>query len=444
MKFKHGLVTAGCLAAMGLAGSAQAVQVIGETLEVFGNLYPQFQVTNSADGALVGTIATSPGGPSTMTTGQNTPTTGPAGTVTPVKQQVNWVNSYVGAKGQKAFGDIRAGYELQAVVMANGTLATETAEIGAARDAYLFIEHKALGKLQFGQMDTIYKEFGDPVRLLGTASGNFTSTSTITSGVTWKSSMSTSATGSNVVMVGAPGTTSFNTRINGQLRWISPEWSGVSIGASYRPDPLKTATTDASLLAAGIRWKNDKFYVGLAQEVHNDYRTVSGTSGTNVPPVGTTTVFADTATSIYNASNPRSKDTATRLTLGYTGEKFRLGADISTLEYTEAATANGNFSSYKTDAWQVTGEYMLTPQVTVGGNYGVNAAGSCQLLNSTACTTNGLGGTLMSLGARYDYDKNIGVFALIGQTTVGAGAVLGGGNVGGNVTNMAVGVQLKF
>ena len=442
MKFKHGLVTAGCLAAMGLAGTAQAVQVIGETLEIFGNLYPQYQVTNSADGALVGTIATAAGGPSNMTTGQTTPTTGAAGTVTPVKQQVNWVNSYVGAKGQKAFGDIRAGYELQAVVMANGTLATETAEIGAARDAYIFIAHKAAGKLQFGQMDTIYKEFGDPVRLLGTSSGNFTSTSTITSGVTWKSAMSTSAAGSATTMISAPGTTSFNTRINGQIRWISPEWSGVSIGASYRPDPLKTATTDASLMAAGIRWKNDKFYVGLAQEVHNDYRTVSGTSAV----VGSTTgaPFTDVGSNIYSTGNPRSKDTATRLTLGYTGEKFRLGADISTLEYTEAATVTGNFSSYKTDAWQITGEYMLTPQITVGGNYGVNAAGSCQLFNTTTCTTNGLGGTLMSLGARYDYDKNIGVFALVGQTTVGAGAVLGGGNVGGNVSNMAIGVQLKF
>lgn len=413
MKFKYGLVTAGCLVAMGLAGTAQAVQVAGELLDVYGNFYPQYQISSFADGA-TGTQQ------SPMTAGLNTPATA---TTAPTKAnitQVNWVNSYLGFKGQKAFGDITAGYDFQGVVMSNGTLATETNAIGAARDAFVFVAHKKFGTLQFGQMDTIYKEFGDRVRLLGTSSSNFTSTSGIVSGVTWKAPTANAA-----------GTTSFNTRINGQVRWISPNWSGVEVGVSIRPDPARTTTTDASLSAMGIRWSNPKYYVGLAQEVHNDYRTMSGTNA------------ADVGTNIFSVA-PRSKDTATRLSFGYTAEKYKLGADFSNLKYTEDATIAGNFSSYETTGWQVSGEYSVNNEVTVGGNYGKNAAGSCSLLGVATCSTDGLGGSMMSLGARYDYDKNIGFFALYGKSMVNSAAVLASGNVGGDVTNVALGLQVKF
>ena len=421
MKFKYGLVTMGCMAAMGLAGTAQAVQVAGEALEVYGNFYPQFQISTFDDGTLLTSSVT--GGPSTMTAGLNTPVVGTVLAKVSL-DQLNWVNSYIGFKGQKAFGDIKAGYDLQGVTLsATADTQGRTANLwGQARDAFVFVSHKNLGTLQLGQMDTIYKEFGDRVRLLGTSSGNFTSTSNVVSGVTW---------------AGAPGagTTSFNTRINGQLRWISPNWKGVEVGVSYRPDPLKSANTDASLSALGIRWSNAKYYVGLAQEVHNDYRTVSGTTATNSP------------TTIYNvgvgALATRSKDTATRLSVGYTGEKFKLGADLSTLKYTEDSTTVGNFSNYDTTGWQVTGEYSINPQITVGGNYGENSSGNCTLVNAV-CTTSGLGGSMLSLGARYDYDKNIGFFVLYGLSKVGSGAVLAGGNVGGNVNNAALGLQVKF
>ena len=130
MKFKHGLVTAGCLAAMGLAGTAQAVQIAGELLEVYGNFYPQYQITSFGDA--------STGELSTMTAGKNIPGVGTGvGLATTVsKTQVNWVNSYLGFKGQKAFGDIKAGYDFQGVVMKNGSLPTETDSIGEARDAF--------------------------------------------------------------------------------------------------------------------------------------------------------------------------------------------------------------------------------------------------------------------------------------------------------------------
>ena len=412
MKFKYHAMTLGCLAAMGLASTAHAVDLAGGLLEVYGNMYPQYQQTTFSDAGTGGTT-------STMTAGNNTPTAVAAATKQSTTK-INWVNSYIGFKGQKNLGDLSAGYDVQGVLMADNTLTT-SGFTGEARDAFLFLSHKKMGTLQIGQMDSIYKEFGDKVRLLGTSSGNFTSTSSIVSGVTWRAPSANAA-----------GTTSFNTRVNGQIRWVSPNWNGVEVGLSHRPDPAKSATSDASLSGMGIRWSNKTYYVGLGQEVHNDYRTVSGTG-----------VTADSATKIYSVS-PRSKDTATRLSFGYQNDKMRVGADFSNLQYTEDATVAGNFSSYSTTGWQVTAEYKVDPKMTIGGNYGVNAAGSCSLLGGSACSTDGLGGTLLSLGMRYDYDKNIGVFALYGRSNPNSGAVMASGTVGGAVTNMAVGVQVKF
>lgn len=411
MKIQKRAISLACLAALGMAGAAQAAQVAGEALEVYGNFYPEYLKTTFND-AGTGTL-------STMTAGKNAPGVG----ATPPKvkddvTKIDWVNSYIGLKGQKAFGDIRAGFDVQGVIMDGNTVA-RSALYGDARDAFVFVSHKKLGTLQAGQFDTVYKEFGDK-GLLGTSSGNFTSTSGIVSAVTWKAPSANAA-----------GTTSFNTRINGQVRWISPNWGGVEVGLTYRPDPARTYNQNASLSAMGARWSNETFTVALAQEVHNDYRTVSGTG-----------VATDSATTIFSAS-PSSKDTATRLTLGYKAGSLRVGSELVSLKYTEDATIAGNFTSYETTAWQVSAEFNVSPQVTVGGNFGKSAAGSCSLLGAD-CSTDGLGGTMMSLGARYDLDKSVGFFALYGKSTVNSGAVLSSGNVGGDVTNMALGMQVRF
>mgnify|MGYP006191139267 CR=1 FL=1 len=54
------------------------------------------------------------------------------------------------------------------------------------RDAFAYVGTPTLGRLAVGRMDSIYKEFGDRVRMLGIASGNFVSTSRVLSGVGWR------------------------------------------------------------------------------------------------------------------------------------------------------------------------------------------------------------------------------------------------------------------
>lgn len=421
MNFKHGLVTAGCLAAIGMAGTAQAVQVAGEYLEVYGNLYPQFQESRFSGSVPTGTPT------SNLTKGLVTPTNTTFAAQLDSKTQFTTVNSYVGLKGKKSFSDVTVGYDYQAVMQKNYDGNFPVPIFSDVRDAFAFVSHAKLGTLQLGQMDTIYKEFGDRVRMLGVSSSNFVSTSGVLSAASWKSIAKVGTTGVTEVA----GTTSFNTRIGDQILWISPNWNGVEVGYSLRPDPNPKAGRNQSLSSMGARWSNKAYYVGLAQEIHNDYRTFSGTG------------YTGSATTLLN-TNPSSKDTAVRLSFGYTAEKYRLGIDLASLKYTEDATALKKFSGYDTTTWQISGEYKINAKLTVAANYAQGAAGSCSISGGGACSTSGLGGNLVSLGARYDIAKAVGLFALYAENDANDSATYASSAIGGKVTNMAVGVQVKF
>jgi predicted porin len=410
MKFKFKALTVGCIAAMGMA-SASAIEVAGATLEIYGTLYPQLQTTE-----MVGQGTAIGGQVSNMTTGTLTSTQTANNPNAQKKIQLNWVNSYIGFKGVKTFGDIKAGFDLQGVIN-NG--ASNTSLLADTRDAFVYLESKSMGSLALGQLDTIYKEYGDRVRMLGVSSSNFVSTAGIVSGVSWR--------GAN-----APGTPSFNTRIAGQLRYETPTWNGVTAGFSYRPDPNATLTQNQILRAMAVKWTDNTFYVGLGHESHSDYRAFSGT-----------TVAAPAAPSIRNF-NPRSKDTATRLSLGYKAGKLQLAGDVSSLMYSESA-AVGKFEKYTTMAWQVSADYALNAKWNIAANYATGAAGSCSLVGGAACSTNGLGGNLLSLGGKYSFDKNVAVYGIFGSNKNNSGASFGSPtNAGGNVQNLAVGVLVKF
>ena len=418
MKLKQHAVALGCLAALGLAGTAQAFEVSGKLFEVYGSLYPELNSIRYTDSVAGSEL-------STMNAGLVAPGLSKAATKIG-KDQINWSQSYIGVKGVKAFGDVTVGYDFQGVMAPNKTLDSSTAAggqqslFGDTRDAFVSIAHKKIGTFQFGQMDTMYKEYGDRVRMLGVSSSNFTSTSGVLSSVGWKG-----ATGA--------GTASFNTRIGNQIRWESPVVSGFQAGLSYRPDANKTTTQDQSLTAMALRWSQGPYYVAVQQEVHNDYRAFSGNALT-----------ALSATTVYNLGTARSKDTASRLTFGYKNGPVQLGADFATLKYTEVASAAGKFSSYKTNTWQVSGDYAVSPEWNVAANYASGAAGTCTLFGGAACSTTGQGGTLLSLGAKYNYDKNIGLFAMYGLNTSNASASYASSNVGGKTTNLGVGVLVKF
>ena len=419
MKFSRCAVAVATLTLAGLAQQAYAIQVIGDTLEVYGTLYPELNNTSYSASSATGTPMSS------MTKGLVTPGTGTAAAGAISKDQTNWSQSYIGVKGSKSYGDVKIGYDFQGVIAPNKTLDSSIATggqqslFGDMRDAFVSIGHTSIGTFQFGQMDTIYKEYGDRVRMLDVSSSNFTSTSGVLSGVGWKG-----ATGA--------GTTSFNTRIGSQIRWESPVYNNFNVGLSVRKDPNRTATQDTSLSAAALRWTKDNYYVSIQQETHNNYHSFSGTGLT-----------ALSATSIYNLASANSKDTGQRLSLGYTRGDWRLAADFATLKYTEEASSAGKFSSYKTNTYQFSADYAANAQWNLAANFASGAAGSCEVLGGT-CSTVGQGGTLLSLGAKYNFDKNIGIFAMYGLNRSNGSATFASSAIGGNTTNVGLGLLLKF
>jgi predicted porin len=283
------------------------------------------------------------------------------------------VNSYIGFAGKKKIDGLTLGYDLQGVINLDST-ASNPSFMSEPRDAYVYVSHDMFGTLQAGQQDTIYKSYGDKVRMLGVSSSNFVSTSNVVSNPTW-SNKGTS--------------TSFNTRINSQLLWTSPRVGGFELGYSLRQDPTKTATRNQGLNSLGINWTDNTYFVGLARETHDDYYAFSGAA--SVAAAG----------SIYNAATGlRSKDTGTRLSSGYRATGVRIGADFTTLNYTETSTQANGFQSHKFTAYQVTGEYDLNTAVTLAAQYASTGAGNCTLNGAISCSTVGLGGNLVGFGCQ--------------------------------------------
>jgi hypothetical protein len=417
MTFKYRALTLGCFAAMSLAGTAHAVQIAGDMLEIYGNVYPQYQTVTFGDSSATGAEV------STMTKGKTGAQTNTFAAGAVSANKLTPVNSYIGFTGKKTVDGLTLGYDLQGVVNIDNT-ASNPSFLSEPRDAFVWISHEKLGTLQAGQQDTIYKSYGDKVRMLGVSSSNFVSTSNVVSNPTW----------SNKGV-----TTSFNTRINGQLLWTSPRINGIEVGYSLRQDPTKSATKNAGLSSMGINWTDKTYYVGLAQEVHDDYFAVSGTASTAA------------AGSIYNAAaGLRSKDTATRLSFGYRVAGVRIGADTSTLKYTETSAQANGFQSYKTNTWQVTGEYDLNSKIALAAQYASNGAGNCTLNGTISCSTVGLGGSLVGFGANYKLDKNFAIFALAAKGSANSGAVISLGSgagktaIGGTINAAAVGIQARF
>jgi predicted porin len=395
MTFKYRALTLGCFAAFGLAGAAHSVELAGGALEVYGNLYPQYQSTSVTGGTTsISSTATS------------------MGKVTyaaqPDKTQITPVGSYVGFKGKKAFGETQVGFDIQGVVNIQKTAGAFLSE---PRDAYVYISNKTLGKFTAGQMDTVYKSYGDRNRMLGVASSNFVSTSGILSDITWKK-----ASGS--------GSSSFHTRTENQVSYETPVFNGVQGAISTTIDQDADQASSKTIGAKAIRWSNKEFYVSVQEENHNDFRLLS--------------------TALTN-----SKDTGKRLSLGYKKGPWNLATDFSTLQYTQSGLTGSAVNSYKTNTMQVTAEYAVNSNIRLAVNTVRGDAGSCSKADGSACLTTGLGGSAVNFGAMYSFDKNISVFALVGSASANENAffaskAIASTNFGGTVKNMAVGIQAKF
>ncbi len=374
-----------------------------DAVVMYGRLYPQFDVISSS-GA---TAATGP---------RNTLSGAPAGVELVRHNEVQAANSRLGFRGKESLGGgYEAFFQIESTIpldAGGGTFATRDSFVGFGG---------GFGSVKLGNMDTVYKQYGDQLSFLGVSSGNFVSNS-------------------NVLSKGGFGTSSsssFHLRRANSAVYESPEMSGITFAVGYSPDEAKTTNRNADLVSTGIKYGNKKspVYLAAAYEIHHDLF-----GGSNNAPAA-----------LSNTANlaARSKDTALRLTGAYTFfEKTTVEVNYAIMEYKETGGLAGRFNNYKHNAFSVSAEHNMGPW-QFAASIAQAAKGSCSLVGGAVCTTDGLKGTQVSVGSRYNFSKRTSIFGMYAKLYNGFAArynnlATGNPSSGSNISQLAVGIQHIF
>lgn len=377
------------LVVAGTIGVPVAAYADTANVNVYGKLYPQYQV-ESAHGA------TAAG--ETVSTLQTTPTAATA--VSNVSHHaVEATNSYIGFKGEAdAGGGIKGWFQVEQRLRmdtGNGSWASRNSAAGISG---------AFGNVFLGNWDTVYKQLGDPVSFLGVSSGNF---------------VSVSATLSEIGFGNSASAASFHLRRANHIEYDSPTISGVQVMLGFSPDEGKTYATDKYIRDIGVKWEAGPLYVALANELHNDF--FGGSSALN--GVGTLANGTFSSSGAFTpTANTHSTDKATRLSAKYAFGGTEIGGDIAELEYKEKGqAADGKFSSYKKRAVSVVGTQKLGA-LSIAASVVKTDKGTCKLSGGVECKTDGLDATQINLGAKYDFSKRVSVFGIASRITNGKSA----------------------
>ena len=388
--------------ALCIAPAAQAQVVFGNdaigTVQIYGKFYPQVTYGTSS-GA---TSATD-----TVSTLAKTPTGSTAGGGLSVDSN----NSYLGFRGERKLGStgLKGLWQLeQSIDLDTGGAAWSN------RNSFLGLGG-GFGTVKLGNMDTIYKEYGAVVGILGLSSGNFISSSEILS--------KNAATGGG----------SFHLRQKNSIQYQSPEFGGIQFGAQYSPDELKNdvgRTLNAELWSFGVKYEAGPLYVSLQHEIHKDF---FGGSKSARPAGGTS-----------------SKDQGTRLSAEYKLGNHKLGADISQLRYSDSGAVVGGFDEYKRVSWDVGVESKWGGPIRTSFSYTQSQAGTCALVGGATCSTDGLKAQQLAGGVAYDLDKNTFLYLLAAKLINGKSAIYNNSQRGvtigrgADISQVAVGMSYKF
>ena len=407
--------------ALFMAPAAHAQFVFGNpqvgTMQIYGKLYPQFAYGTSKDPTQPGTSVSTLVSTTGVLTGATVSTPGP-------RKAIDTQNSYIGLRGERDL----AGRGLKFIWQIEQSVNFDTGDATwSNRNSFLGVR-TGWGTVKLGNMDTIYKEYGDTMAMLGVSSGNFVS-------------------GSNVLShigLGNSNTARFHERKANSIQYESPTFSNITFGYQYSPDEARettgagaTAFQDKSLHSYGVKWDTEKFYLSLHQERHNDFFGGSNNVG---------------AATLSNATTAgaHSRDTGTRLSAEWRFvENQRLVFDVARLKYTESGQPAGavRFESYTHTTWGLGydvgfGPWRFQTQYLRGNE------GSCRITNA-GCSTTGLYGYALNLGGRYRFDRQTFVYAIASKLVNGPSARYDNWSAssparGADVLQAAVGLNYNF
>jgi predicted porin len=395
-------------------GAAFAAPAMAQdaTVQIYGKVYPQMGYYKSSGASNSGDVTSNlVPQPAAATNGHNNE----AGRV-----NVDTSNSYLGFRGEEKLGG-----SLSAIWQIEQALDFDNPDqFWANRNSFLGLR-SGFGTIKLGNMDTIYKEYGDQFSMFGISSGNFVSHS---------NTLSSNGVGSNRAA-------RFHERAPNSVQYLSPEFGDFQAGIQYMADEQKgnpANNLDKHWWSYGVKYEAERFYASIQQEMHNDAFGGSLTATAVANPTGVTTTA-------------HSKDTATRLTGAFKiTANHRITGDIARLEYKESGQAAvGRFEKLEKTNFAIGWEARWGGPWRTGVSYVKVNEGSCSLSGGVACSTSGTDGNQVNLGAAYDFSKRTFIFAIAAKLTAGESAQFdNSANTtparGADTTQFAVGVSTSF
>jgi len=419
--------------ALFIAPAAQAQIVFGNdtigTVQFYGKLYPEvIRATSSGateTGASVSTLAS----PTTGLCGIASSAGACSGTTAGGRMAVDSQNSYLGFRGERKFGNtgLKGIWQIeQSVELDTGT------GVFSNRNSFLGLAG-GFGTVKLGNMDTIYKEYGQVEEIFGLTSGNFISPSNVLS----------------QIGIGNSSTARFHERAKNSIQYQTPEFQGFQAGLQYSPDETKNDvnnTLNKELWSMGVKWESGPLYLSAQYERHKDFFGGSF----NVGASSLANLVTDPVTGVKSpAPGANSKDTAMRFSAAYKFGNHRVAGDIARLKYEESGQAAGNkFVSYEHTNWAVSFESSWGGPWRTAIEYVRGGEGTCKVTIGD-CSTTGLKGDLYGGGVAYDLDKQTFLYVLAAQLKNGPSAIYSNWNNskparGADITQVAVGMQYRF
>jgi predicted porin len=410
--------------ALFIAPAAQAQITFGNdtigTVQFYGKLYPQYGVAASDGSTQPGTS-----GVSTLVSGTSgvmpASTVSPAGSSTPsstagvalgqsgvdtgTRSAIDSQNTYLGFRGERGLGPtgLKGIWQVEQSV----NLDTGTGTF-SNRNSFVGLSHGKFGTVKLGNMDTIYKEYGDPFQMFGISSGNFTSASNMLSHIG----------------IGNNNAARFHERRANSIQYTTATFAGFEAGVQYGPDEAKGNvgnTTNANLWSYGIKWDSQKWYFSVHQEVHNDFFGASN----NIPIASLRNGTTDQRTGAFVAdASAHSRDTGTRFSTEWRYiENQRVTFDISRLKYNEtsALTTGNRFREYRHNTWAIGWDAGFGGPWRFAAQYIRAGAGSCTIVGAN-CTTDGLNSWTLNGGVRYRFDRQTFVYVIASKLNNGPAA----------------------
>ncbi len=372
-----------------LALSAASICTLthAQSVQVYGKFYPYVEQESASGQTAVGTPVSTLAAAPTGTKG------------IPTLKGMSAGNSNLGLRGfEDLGGGLKAEFQIEGVVSVDTGNATG---FTWGRNGFVGLQG-GFGEIRLGIMDTVMKEYGDTLGILGISSG----TPVSSSNVLRKTGFGTSNNGR------------FHERRANTIRYDSPNYGGIQGGLQIATQENPTATVGAAkTYSMGLKYDNGPIYVALAYEIHDNWFGGSSSAPTAMRNNGAT----DTVT---------SHDTALQATVEWRITKDqKLEFDVINKNYDENATVTGRFQNYKNTAYMVAYDGRFDA-IRVMAHYVKSGAGSCTRVNAV-CDTTGLEGSQLTGGVAYNTSKRTYVYAAYTKISNGASARFAATDLGG-------------